>query len=211
MRGRQCVEAMSRWRRVGHRPGHFRDACFILICLCLIGSVVVANLLEPSAAVATGLTVSESLTTGSFFGVLTGQRQVLIADEEHGGAPFGGFSITDDRGTGVGWCVTVAATRFENQTRSGEFLAANSLTMPRLEVVSIDSTAAVPSTLGVPATIDNGGEGVVVAACAEHGQGMGTYRFTSAEGAPWELVVRPGDYAGVYSATITITVSTLSL
>ena len=200
-------------RRSGRRrPGRLGDAmCLLLVCECLSGSVLAASLFQPSGALANGLAVSESLTAGSFGGVLTGQRQVLIADEEHGGTPFGGFSITDSRGTGVGWYVTVSATRFANQTRPGEYLASNSLTMPRLKVDSIDSSSTVPDTLGTAATIDNGGAGVVVATCAERGQGMGTYRFTSADGAPWELVVRSEDYAGVYVATVTITVTTLAL
>lgn len=61
------------------------------------------------------LFISSQLIAGSFAGRLTGMGLTLFADEAHGSTPFGGFSVTDSRGTGVGWYVTVTATRFENR------------------------------------------------------------------------------------------------
>ncbi len=41
-------------------------------------------------------------------GILNGQGFTLNANEAGGGTAFSGFSITDTRGTGVGWYVTSA-------------------------------------------------------------------------------------------------------
>jgi hypothetical protein len=158
------------------------------------------------------LCISSPPAAGSFSGQLTGMGLTLNADEAGGGTPFSGFVLTDSRGTGVGWYVTVTATRFENQTFPGKDIALDSLTMPRLAVESADaSCTAPPGELHPDATVDTGGDGVVMAACTEHGQGMGTYIFTAAGGEPWTLAITADEYAGTYTSTVTTTVATLAL
>lgn len=156
--------------------------------------------------------LSRHLVPGSFGATLSGHWQVLYAAESDGGTPFGDFAVTDDRGTGTGWCVSVSATRFENRTYPGKNLPFDSLTMPRLKVVSFDASAtAPPGEFRAAATVDNDDGGVVMVSCTDHGQGMGTYDFAAANDDPWELIVRPDTYEGVYTSTITVTVSPLSL
>ncbi len=202
---------------VWRRPRMATRAVEALV-VCVVGATVVLAISAPVPAEPEGtspngeLLIDSQLTAGSFAGVLTGTGFTLFADEADGGTPFSEFSVTDSRGTGLGWYVTVTATRFENQTLPGKDIALDSLTMPRLSVESADaSSTALPGQLHAATTVDTGGEGVVVAACTEHGQGMGTYIFTAADGEPWALAVTADEYAGTYTSTVTITVATLAL
>jgi hypothetical protein len=181
-----------------------------LLCLAAAVGFSAAATAAPCAA-SGGLAVSSGLSAGSFAGVLTGATQTLYADGSDGGTPFSGFSITDDRDTGTGWAVTVAATPFENVDYPGERLDPGSLVMPRLTVASADaSCTAPPGELHDAAAVDTG-DGVVMVSCTEHGQGMGTYLFSAAGGTPWSLTVGPGAYKGAYTCTVTLTVAALSL
>jgi hypothetical protein len=84
--------------------------------------------------------------------------------------------------------------------------------MPRLAVESMDANCtAPPGRLHRAATIDTGGDGVVMVACTEHGQGMGTYLFSAADGEPWTLAVTADEYAGTYTSKVTTTIATLAL
>jgi hypothetical protein len=84
--------------------------------------------------------------------------------------------------------------------------------MPRLAVPKADEASSdVPGTLYDAATIDTGGEGVVMVECDVHGQGMGTYDFTAAENQPWTLAITADEYAVTYYSTVTTTVATLAL
>jgi hypothetical protein len=102
-----------------------------VVCATFLATHSVAALAESGEPMPGGdLFIAEQLTAGSFAGSLTGMGLTLFADEAGGGTPFGGFSVTDSRDTGVGWCVTVTATRLENQTFPGKDIALDSLTMP---------------------------------------------------------------------------------
>jgi hypothetical protein len=185
--------------------------CWILL-LCVAAATGFGAAVTAAPCAATdGLDVSSGLSAGSFAGVLTGATQTLYADGSGGGTPFSGFSITDDRDTGTGWAVTVAATPFESVDHPGERLEPGSLVMPRLTVASADaSCTAPPGDLHDAAAVDTGG-GVVMVSCTEHGQGMGTYLFSAAGGTPWSLTVGPDAYKGAYTCTVTLTVSPLGL
>ena len=174
---------------------------------------VAAFALVTGVAFAEGdLSISTELTAGTFAGTLRGHGFTLRANEAGGGTAFSGFSVTDARGTGVGWCVTMVATQFQNETFAGKDIALHSLLMPMLAVAKADETSSdVPGTLHAAATIDTGGNGVVMAECDAHGQGVGTYDFTAANGEPWKLAITADEYAGTYNSTVTITVSTLAL
>ena len=180
--------------------------------LALISGVARAELGEATPTAGGELSISLPMTGGSFAGALTGRARVLVADEADGGTPFGEFSVTDTRDSGTGWSVTVSATRFANLTYSGKDLTLGSLTMPPLAVESTDaSSTAPPDTLQQATTVDTGDGGVVVAACTQHGQGVGTYVFSAVGGEPWRLDIAADAYAGVYVSTATITVATLVL
>ncbi len=169
---------------------------------------------DGTSAVLTGgeLNISTELAAGTFAGTLTGAATTLDADVAGGGTVFSGFSINDPRGTGVGWDVTMQATVFDNATVAGKDLVANSLTMPLLAVAKADAGSSdVPGTLHAAATIDTGVAGVVMAACSANGQGMGTYDFTAAADASWELALTADEYAGTYNSTVTTTLATLAL
>lgn len=169
-------------------------------------------LLTGPAPAANDLSISSEMTAGTFSGTLTGRGLTLNANVAGGGTAFSGFTITDTRGTGVGWYVTVVATRLENATAPGKDIAFDSLTMPRLAVAKADEASSdTPGTLHDAATIDTGGSGVVMAECDAHGQGMGTYDFTAAGSAPWTLALTADEYAGTYYSTVTTTVATRAL
>jgi hypothetical protein len=188
-----------------------RRALRRFVFLCAFAAATFA--LCPGAALAEdGLSISAELTAGTFAGTLRGERSTLHASVAGGGTEFGGFSITDTRGTGVGRYVTLVATRFENATFAGKDLALGSLTMPKLTVVKANEQSSdVPGDLHAAAAIDTGGDGVVMAACSEHGQGMGTYDFSAANGEPWKLAITADEHAGAYYSTVTTTVATLAL
>ncbi len=180
-----------------------------LICACVAAAL---NLVTGVALAEDGLGISSELIAGTFAGTLRGESFTLHASEAGGGTDFSGFSIRDTRGTGVGWYVTLVATRFENATYAGKSIALHSLTMPMLAVAKADAGSSdVPGTLHAAATIDTGGAGVIMVACSAHGQGMGTYDFTAADGEPWTLAISADEYAGIYSSTVTTTVATLAL
>lgn len=185
------------------------QARMALFCACALAAF---TLVTGVAFAAADLTISTELTAGTFAGTLNGLGFTLNANVAGGGTAFSGFSITDTRGTGVGWYVTMVATQFENATVAGKDLALDSLTMPELAVAKADEgSSAVPGTLHAAATIDTGGAGVVMAECDAHGQGMGTYDFTAAGSAPWKLAITADEYAGTYYSTVTTTVATLAL
>lgn len=181
----------------------------LVVCLCAAAVAMPCA----GAALAEGssdLYISAEPVAGAFAGQLTGAGMVLAADAADGGTPFGGFAVTDGRGTGAGWYVTVSATRLENTTYPGKDFALDSLTMPRLAVESADaSCTAPPGMLHAAATVDDGGDGVVMVECTEHGQGMGTYLFTPER--PWTLAVTARQFKGTYVSTITTTVATMAL
>jgi hypothetical protein len=154
----------------------------IRMTLCLAGALAVFTLLtgvafaetSPASAQLTGgsLRISTPLHAGSFVGDLDGRSHELD------GVGFGGFAVEDQRGTGVGWQVTMVASQFHNENVPGKGLALGSLRMPVLTVSKADAgSSGVPGLLNGAAAIDTGGFGVVVASCSAAGQGMGSYNF----------------------------------
>jgi hypothetical protein len=188
-------------------------AAVVALTMALSAGVAFADE-DGTSGVLTGgdLSISNALEGGTFAGTLTGAAATLNANVAGGGTEFSGFQITDARGTGVGWQVTMVATQFDNATQAGKDLALNSLTMPLLAVAKNDAgSSALPGTLHAATTIDTGDAGVVMAACSAFGQGMGTYDFTAAESAPWQLAVTADEFSGTYNSTITTTLATLAI
>lgn len=165
-----------------------------------------------SALISGGEFSSTSVIAGTFGGTLTGTSSVLRASTDFGGSPFSGFVVTDARGTGVGWSVTMKATQFDNGVAGAghHVIALGSLTMPQLAVHGNSGSSEVPGDLHDATAIDLGlTDGVVMARTTTSGQGMGIYTFTSAGAAPWELALTADDYAGTYHSTVTTTLATL--
>ena len=201
-----------------HAIGRQRPALVLFYALAaaafalLTGAAFAATTTTSATLTGGNLSISQALTAGAFAGTLSGAAQSLSAAPAAGGTAFGGFQINDARGSGVGWEVTVSASRLVSGDGSGHAFALGSLTMPALDVAGAADSSAVPGTLHGAAAIDNSADGstggVVMAACAA-GQGMGAYDFTIA--GPWTLAVPANAYAGTYSSTVTTTLATLSL
>jgi len=184
--------------------------CFLAVALGAILGVAT----EPSLAATADATASATLLgsslrveaplgAGTFSGTLDGSSHLLE------GSGFTGFTVTDGRGTGSGWQVTMKATPFQNITRPGTQFAPDSLQVPVFAVTKADpGSSEVPGTIR-SASIDNE-NGAVIASCTAAGQGMGTYEF-SADPGDWKLSVAASEYAGTYTSVITVTVSPLAL
>lgn len=122
------------------------------------------------------------------------------------------FTVTDARGTGAGWNVTVSGTQFCKLDTLGvacdlvtpRNLPTSSLSVPQLSVAKADATSsAVPSLTGGPYLVD--GLSVKVASSAANGTGMGSYDFS--QGGNWNLTVPASAYAGSYRSTVTVSVA----
>jgi hypothetical protein len=187
-----------------------RWAHALLLVVTLLGaqSLLCGVALPADSTVSVALTgstlaISAAPGLGTFVGTLDGTAHILQ------GAGFSGFSVTDARGSGVGWQVTMKASRFENLDAEGRDLAPDSLTAPLFTVSKDDSgSSASPGSVSA-ATIDNE-SGAVIASCTAAGQGMGSYEFTAPSSA-WRLAVTADEFAGTYSSTLTTTVATLAL
>ena len=192
-----------------HIRGIWMTLCFAVAAavFTFLTGVAYAETTPVSARLTNGsLCISTPLHAGSFACDLTGRSRELD------GVGFGGFEVEDQRGTGVGWQVTMVASQFSNEDRPGKGLALGSLRMPVLTVSKTDAgSSGVPSLLTGPAAIDTGGAGVVVASCSAAGQGMGSYSFQTSNGSRWKLAVTSDEYAGGYKSTITTTLASLAL
>jgi hypothetical protein len=194
----------------GIRTKGTRLAFGLAVALAAFVALTATALAETSHATAQltsgSLCISTPLHAGSFAGDLDGRSN------EIDGVGFGGFVVEDQRGTGVGWQVTMVASQFSNDSIPGKGMALGSLRMPVLTVSKTDSSSsAVPGLLNQAAAIDTGGVGVVVASCAAAGQGMGSYQFETGNGSRWKLAITSDEYAGDYKSTITTTLASLAL
>lgn len=146
-------------------------------------------------------------TVDNFTGVtLNGSAQTTTA-------ALASFSVSDLRGTGTGWNVTVGASQFTEVNLNGtavtspRTLALNSLTMTAPTVASPDTTSGDPTMTAGTYTID-GGTSVKIASAAVDA-GMGTYNFTN--GTALSLALPANTYAldpatKAYRSTVTVSV-----
>ncbi len=122
------------------------------------------------------------------------------------------FSVTDARGSGAGWNVTVQATRFtEVDALTGTYvlvdpkrLPAGSLSMPAPTVAADGTTSPGPSITSGPYTIDSGS--AVKIASAAVGNGMGKYDFT--QGGNLSLSIPATASAARYRSDVTVSAVT---
>lgn len=177
-------------RRIGLLVGVFFAATAVLGGTAYAATSVVLN--------AGTLTITTP-TVANFGGItLNGTAQTT-------NAALGTFSVTDARGSGIGWNVTVQATQF---TMTGHTLAMNSISMPAPTVAKADSTSGnVPSIVAGPYLIDNASAVKISSAAldASAGNGMGSYTYTPGN---LTLSVPANAYAGTYTSTVTVSVVT---
>jgi len=117
------------------------------------------------------------------------------------------FSVTDDRGTGEGWSITVSATQFRQwdgaaYVAGGRTLPAGSLSMPAPTVAAVATESPPPTITPGPYLID--GSSIKIASAAPD-TGMGTYDFTS--GGPLTLTIPASAYAVAYRGEVTVSLS----
>jgi hypothetical protein len=118
------------------------------------------------------------------------------------------FIVTDSRGTGSGWHITVQATQFAQHDGTiyvalGKTLPLSSLTMPE---PTVSGDPAPPTITAGPYIIDSGS--AVTIASAASGDGMGAYTFTSGVGGLELSISANGVYANevgqTYRSDVTI-------
>lgn len=162
---------------------------------------------EPTDATITGGDLSiPTAPTAENFGTVT-----LNGSAQTTSAAMQGFTVTDARGTGDGWKVTVAATQFKEYDTggaayvvSGSSLGLNSLSLPAPTVAANGTTSPPPSIVAGPYSIDASSDGAtaVQIASAAVNEGMGRYDFT--QSGSLTLSIPASTYAGTYRSELTV-------
>ncbi len=114
------------------------------------------------------------------------------------------MTLTDSRGTGDGWNVSLTATQFAHDELDGEKLPLDSLALGTvsIEVEEAGSTAIAEIDIG-DGTIDNVAGVVILNAPVD--EGMGTYTVSMED---MTLTLKPATtYAGTYTSTVTMTLT----
>lgn len=122
-------------------------------------------------------------------------------------APLGQFSVTDARGSGAGWSVSVQATPFKEWSSTGyvdggKVLPLGSLTLGGLSVAASGSDSDVPVLAAGPYVLDGAAVSVATAAA---GAGMGTFVFTPA--GMLRVTVPASAYARAYRSQLSISIT----
>lgn len=161
-------------------------------------ALVVLALASPAVAQVLSMTV----VTVSDFAPVT-----LDATTKTTTATMDNFSVTDDRGTGEGWSVTVQATQFRQwdgtaYVAGGKTLPTGSLSLPAPTVTAVGTESAPPAVTPGPYAID--GSAVKVASATVN-TGMGTYDFT--QSGPLTLTIPASAYALIYRSELTVSLS----
>lgn len=183
------------------------------IAVALTASAVLTMALAPAALAAdsTDVTVTGGTLNitnplvANFPGVtLNGTAQTVAGAID-------AFSVSDGRGSGAGWNVTVQGTRFSEidgltgtVVPGGKQLPASSLTMPAPTVAADGTTSPAPTITAGPYTIDAGGAVKIASAAVD--TGMGKYNFT--QGGSLSLSVPSSAYAKTYRSTVTVSAVT---
>lgn len=182
----------------------------------MTASLVLATTASIAQADDSNVTVTgDSLTLGSIatsdFGGIT-----LNGAAQSTTATMDAFTVTDARGTGVGWNVTVSASSFKEYAdgayvASGKTLGTSRFTMATASAAKVDATSSgLPTmtsgayTLDADADSDGVSEAVKIASAATD-DGMGSYTVTPGQ---LGLSVPANVYAKTYRSDVTVTLST---
>ncbi len=117
------------------------------------------------------------------------------------------FTVTDSRGTGAGWRLTVQASRFWEWdggafVPDGHSLPIGSLHFPGLAAEAVGTVSGMPAVSSYDGYVD--GTGTLVLASSATGEGMGTYQFSATDA--MSLSIPSAAYAGTYRAVLTMSV-----
>ncbi len=123
------------------------------------------------------------------------------------------LTITDSRGNGFGWNVTIQAGQFAEwdatanggaggYVSGGKTLALNSLQLPTPAVTADGTDSPPPSVMAGPHRIDTTAAVKIVSAA--EGTGMGKYIMSVTE--PLELTLPANAYAGSYRSDVTVSI-----
>lgn len=123
------------------------------------------------------------------------------------------FTVTDSRGNGFGWNVTVQSSQFAQWDPSanagagayvsgGKTFPLNSVKLPAPTVTADGTTSPPPAIMPGPHNIDT--TGAVKVASAAEGTGMGKYIMGVPN--PVELALPANAYAGTYRSDVTVSV-----
>lgn len=174
--------------------------------------VLVAVLWAVSASLATASSgVSISISAGSLgvtapavndFAVVVLDGTVQVTR-----APLEPFSVTDARGSGQGWSLTLQATPFREwdgngYVTDGKALPAGSLGLDGLAVTPEGTDSPSPAIRAGPYILD---ESAVTVATAPVGTGMGTFVFQPTS--TLAVAVPAHTYARVYRSELSVSVT----
>ena len=170
-------------------------AAFALAMLAMGGAAYSAAQTQVVLTAGSSLDITEP-TVGDF-GTL-----VLDGTAKQATATVTNLRVTDPRGTGEGWHVTIQATQLTDQATL-RTLPLHSLSMATPGVARHDSTSSgLPTLQEGPYYIDD--TGAIQIASAAVGDGMGSYDFT--QGADLTLSVGADAHAGTYTTTVIVSV-----
>ncbi len=173
-----------------------------------LGTSLSAFAAADTGAVITGGTLSGGGLGFASFGAIT-----LNGAQQTSTAPFTLANVTDARGTGAGWNVSLSLTPLAEYNTgtsayvtSGKTLAASSIKVTTAPVVSlVDSTSSSANTITPVATttaLDTGSAVKLLSAAAAGG--MGTYSFSTMTST---LTVPANAYAKTYKSDATVSLN----
>lgn len=147
------------------------------------------------------LSLSARQVSHSAVVTLDGTAQTIEA------ATLGEIDVSDARGSGQGWNVTIQASEFREWDGTGyvpgsRTLSSGSLSLSAVKVTALNTDSPPPVPLLDTRPIDGS---TVNIASAETGTGMGTYRLSSHE--PLVLSVPASAYAVTYRSEIRISLA----
>jgi hypothetical protein len=174
-----------------------------------VGAAAAVFLSAWAAPPAVGTSVVVSAGVGLTVAAPTGDFALVVPVGTVGsaGAGFGPFSVTDARGTGAGWTVTIQGTPLRAWDGSGYLpgggsLPPGSLTLSGLAVAADGTDSPPPLVAAGPYTLDRT---VLTVAHAPPGTGMGSYTFRPTAGL--HVTLPMGASPGTYRSEVSISVT----
>jgi hypothetical protein len=166
---------------------------------CIIASLLIVNVAFSADVVVTGGSLEIDDLLIADFNPIT-----LDGTTQDTSAVVTAMALTDSRGTGDGWNVSLKASQFEHGTILGEKLPLDSLALGTVSIVEKEGVTGSTAIAGIAilgGTIDNVAGVVILNAPGD--EGMGTYTVNMED---MTLTLKPATtYAGTYTSTVTMT------
>ena len=180
-----------------------RKILTLTLILGLLTATALAVYAEDATVTISGGSLSETAANVSLSGV------TLDGTDQTSTSAFGdnSWSVTDARGTGGGWNVTIASTDFDDGgSNTIDISAADSLFKIQLtaEHITVTAGSTAPTSQVTSLTSIADSTLKILSAAASGGVGMGSYAYQP----NFELGVAAETYAASYTATLVITAST---